>query len=585
MPLPIGFLSELHDRNDIVEVVGSYVSLKRKGRTHWGLCPFHNEKTPSFVVYPDTQSFYCFGCGAGGDVITFIKARENLDYIEAVRFLASRAGMSMPEDTDDGAFRLRKRVLEANKLAARFFFDKLNSDEGRAARAYLRRRELSDATIKRFGIGFAPEGWNELRDYMRAQGFRDDELISACLCGKSERSGGVYDFFRNRAMFPIIDIRGSVIAFSGRTLGDDTRKYVNTGDTPVFKKSRAMFAMNIAKNNDSRSLILCEGQMDVIALHQAGFTNAVAACGTALTDEQVRMMSRYADEVTLCYDGDAAGQKAAKRSIELFKQTNVLVRVVPIEGAKDPDEFIKKFGASAFSKLLEGSASSIEYELSRAKSRYDTASDTGRIEYLKEASGVLARASTPTERDLYAGRVADDVGVSKESLLLQVEQYRRRAASKEQKRQDANLARSVGERFGPSVGREQLGTASAQRRLIALLFSNPDLCAGIADQISPDDFVSKDEGRIYEILTRQIANDEFAGFYSVSAELESNQTAVLSGIIAQTNGLNFTTEDADFLVERILRSKNAMDADAVKTTDAAELMKRLNKKIKTTDEV
>ena len=582
MPLPQTFLNELHDRTDIVELINSYVQLKKRGRTWWALCPFHNEKTPSFVVYPDTSSYYCFGCGSGGDAITFIKQRENLEYIEAIKLLANRAGMSMPDDVDDGAFARRKRLLDANREAARFFFKQLNSDEGRKARGYLRKRGLDDATIKKFGIGYAGEGWHELRDALRKQGFRDDELIQAGLCSRSSKNDGVYDFFRDRAMFPIIDVRGSVVAFSGRTLGDDTRKYVNTPDTPVYKKSRTIYALNVAKNSDSRAMIMCEGQMDVIALHSAGFENAVAACGTALTDEQARMISQYADEVVLCYDSDEAGQKAARRAIDIFNKTTMNVRVLEYEGAKDPDEFIAKYGREKFAELLEGAGNATEYELMRAKKRHDTDTDAGRVEYLKEAAGILARAATPTERDLYAGRVADALGVSKGAILEQTERERRRTYAAKKKRADSDFARSAGGRWDSrSFERSKLGEVSAQRRLISLLFTSPDLAKRVCESISAEDFLSSDEGAIFSALTGLIEREEFLGFQSVSPLLSEAQTALLAGLVAETTGINFTAADADFLVDRIVRSRQAPAADEIKDMDAGELQRLIeNKKSK-----
>lgn len=580
MPLPQSFIEELHDRNDIVEVIGQSVALKRRGRLYTGLCPFHNEKTPSFTVYADTRSYYCFGCGAGGDVISFVMAHENLDYIEAVRWLANRAGMQLPDDTDDSGYTQRKRNFEMNKLAARFFFDTLNADEGRNARAYLRQRKLSDSTIKRFGIGYAPSGWNGLRDHLRAKGYKDDEMVDAGLCSRNDRSNSVYDFFRERVMFPIFDLRGNVIAFSGRTIVNDNRKYINTRDTAVFKKSRAIFAMQIAKNTDTRRIILCEGQMDVIALHAAGFDNAVAACGTALTDEQVRMISQYADEVVLAYDGDGAGQKAARRAIDLFKNTNLNVKVLAIEGAKDPDEYIKAFGADKFRELLDGSANSTEYELRRAKRSFDTDTDNGRVQYLREAAQVLARAQSATERDLYAGRVAADMGVSKEALVSQIEGVRRSAMNKQVREQERRLVQGVGEKYNLR-GKEQSGklaVASAQRRLIALLYANPDLSGAIRRQVQPEDFVSEDEGAIFAALCEQMDRDEFSGVASMSALLPPNRLAILSGIVAESAGVNFSPEDADFLIDKIVKSREAPTDEAVKAMDASALQKLIEKK-------
>ena len=584
MPLPQSFIEELHDRNDIVEVISQSVALRRRGRLYTGLCPFHNEKTPSFTVYPDTRSYFCFGCGAGGDVISFVMARENLDYIEAVRWLANRAGLQLPEETDDSGYTRRRRCFEMNKLAARFFFDTLNAEAGKPARLYLRKeRRLDDATIRRFGIGYASDAWNALRDHLRAKGYKDDEMVEAGLCSRSEKTGSVYDFFRERVMFPIFDLRGNVLAFSGRTIVGDSRKYVNTKDTPVFKKSRAIFAMNIAKNTDTRRIILCEGQMDVIAIHAAGFDNAVAACGTALTDEQVHIIAQYADEVVLAYDGDGAGQKAAKRAIELFKNTNLAVKVLAIEGAKDPDEYIKAFGPDKFRELVEGSSNSTEYQLTKAKRSFDTDTDNGRVQYLSAAADILSRAPSPTERDLYAGRVAADMGVSKDALVRQIEGLRRRLGAKKEKEREEALVRAVPEQYHLRGGdAAQLAPASAQRKLIALVFANPDLAASVTRQVSREDFVSADEGAVFAALAGQIARDEFTGIPSMSAVLPAPQMSLLSGILAENVGVNFSPGDADFLIGRIVRSRETPNAAAVKEMDAGELQKLIEKNKKNT---
>ena len=419
--IPRDYITELVQRSDIVDVVQSYVQLRHRGRTHTGLCPFHNEKTPSFVVYPETQSFYCFGCGAGGDVITFIKKINNVDYIEAVKFLAGRAGMALPEE-DDQTGRLRSRIISINKDAARFYFSRLNSDAGRVGRAYWRGRGLSDATIKRFGLGYAPDSFRETRDHLKSLGYTEDELLAAGLIKRSEK-GGTFDFFRHRVMIPIFDLRGNVIAFSGRKLDPEQPggKYVNSPETLVYKKSRTLFALNFAKKSQTRRYILCEGNLDAISMHQAGFTTAVAGCGTALTAEQVKILSEYADEVVLCYDSDEAGQKATRRAISLLSASPLKISVLNIPDAKDPDEFIKKFGAERFEMLLNGSNNAIEYELLQAKGKYDIATPDGRLNYIKDAIGVLAGRITPTERDVYAGRLAEETDVAKPAILNQLD--------------------------------------------------------------------------------------------------------------------------------------------------------------------
>ena len=437
--IPREYIDEVVRRSDITEVVSSYVQLRHRGRTHTGLCPFHSEKTPSFVVYPETQSFYCFGCGAGGDVITFVRKINNLDYVEAVKMLAGRAGMPMPEE-DDKAGRLRSRVLAINKEAARFFYEQLNAenDDARAARAYWRGRGLSDSTIRRFGLGFSPNDFGALRRHLRTRGYTEEEMLASGLQKRSEK-GNVYDVFRGRVMTPIFDLRGNVIAFGGRVLGDEKPKYINSPETLVYKKSKAMFALNIAKKSASRRYILCEGYMDVISLHQAGFDTAVAACGTALTQDQVRLLGEYADEVVLCYDSDEAGQKATARSLGLFAESPVKVSVLNIPGAKDPDEFIKKYGRERFEALLNGTSNAIEYKLAKVREKYDLARPADRVEYIKDAIRLLAGRLTPTEREVYAGRLAEETDVAKANVMAQLEAAVRANQRRAQRQREKEL--------------------------------------------------------------------------------------------------------------------------------------------------
>ena len=445
--IPQSYIEELVQRNDMVDVAQSYVQLRRRGRTYTGLCPFHSEKTPSFVVYPETQSFYCFGCGAGGDVITFIKKINNVDYVEAVKTLAARAGMAMPEE-DDKAGRLRSRIVSINKDAARFFVQCLQSEEGRAARRYWREtRGLSPAVITRFGLGYAPNSFHAVRNHLRGLGYTQEEMLASGLVKRSEK-GSLYDVFRNRVMVPIFDLRGNVIAFGGRNMGPEKPKYINSPETVVYKKSRTLFALNVAKKSDVRRYILCEGYMDVISLHAAGFTTAVAGCGTALTPEQVKLLSEYADEVVLCYDSDEAGQKATARAIELFSASPVKTSVLNIPGAKDPDEFIQKYGPERFAQLVDGSAGALEYELEKRRAKYDLARPDGRVGYLKEAIDVLASSAvTATERDVYAGRLSEQTDVDKAAILTQLaaavkaQGYRQRARKQKELLAEGNTGR------------------------------------------------------------------------------------------------------------------------------------------------
>ncbi len=355
MALSEAFLQELKFKTDIEDIISTYVTLRKNGSTSKGLCPFHNEKTPSFTVYSDTQSFYCFGCGAGGDAVTFLKKIENLDYIDAVKLLAQRAGLQMPDDNsyDDSLSKKRRRVLEINRETAKFYYSYLISPQGKIGLDYFLNRGLSMNTIKRFGLGFAPNEWDSLLKHLKSKGYRPSEMVEAGVV-KIGRNNNYYDTFKNRVMTPIIDVRGNVIAFGGRVLDDSKPKYINTSDTLVYKKTNELFALNLAKDSGKDNLILCEGYMDVIAMHQAGFTNAVAGCGTALTNEQVRLISRYAREVILAYDADEAGQKALNKAVSLFKQTDVKVKIPALAGGKDPDEIIKKYGRDKFKGMLDG---------------------------------------------------------------------------------------------------------------------------------------------------------------------------------------------------------------------------------------
>lgn len=584
MPITQDFLDELHDRLPVEELIGSYVELKKRGRLFVGLCPFHNEKTPSFTVYPDSKSYYCFGCGAGGDIITFVRKYENLEYIEALKFLADKAGMPMPDDTDNSEANKRKRILEANKLAARFFFNCLNSDEGRDARAYLRRRGLTDATITRFGLGYAPAGWSQLRDFLRSKGYTYEEMIEAGLCNEG-RNGSCYDFFRERVMFPVIDVRGQVIAFSGRTMGSDSRKYLNTRDTPVFNKKKTLFSLNFAKNADTGRVILVEGQMDVISLYQAGFTDAVATLGTAITEEHARILTRYVSEVLISYDADEAGQKATKRAIDTLRSVEMPVKVIQIEGGKDPDELIKQYGAPAFQALIDKASGSMQYELSKAKRRYDLESAEGKVDYLKDAVRILGGITNATEREVWAGRVSEETGVEKSTILDSVKRAQRSARYAQQKKDEQKFARSVEERYNiRSYERQNLGSAAAERRLIALLCTHPDLEKKVRNRLNGSDFVSGESGAIFDALCKLIENGNFTGFSSAASALSPEQMAVFSGILAENNEVKFSVSDCDYYIDKILERGSKPSENDIRGMDAAQIQKLIEKKTGNTGE-
>ena len=533
MALPESFLQELIAKNDIESVVSGYVSLKRRGRNLIGLCPFHGEKTASFNLYPETSSFYCFGCQAGGDVITFIKRIENLDYMDAVRFLADRSGMKLPEYTkeNDASSRLRMRILEANREAARLYHQALYSPEGKVALDYFHRRGYTDATIKHFGLGFAPPGWDFLLKGLSAKGFHREELIAAFLAAKG-RNGGAYDVFRNRVIIPIIDIRGNVVGFGGRVLDDTKPKYINTENTLAYVKSRNLFALNFAKNA-GRELNLCEGYMDVIAMHQAGFTNTVAALGTAFPDEQIQLIARYADRINLIFDADGAGQKATRKAIDNLRKTGLDVRVVTIPDGKDPDEYIKNNGAEAFKLLLERSANAVEYRLLEIGRANDVHTPNGKVGYMKEAVGVLARLDSPVERDVYAGRLSTLLGVSKDAILQEIHNHRRRQQKAAERQQLTTILRQETKelrKVNPQADKFPRA-AAAEESLIGTLILHPDYITKEKKELPPDCFLTDFNRELYSRLLSRHEQGLLVELAFLSADYDELGMAYISRMV------------------------------------------------------
>lgn len=499
MAFPDRFLQELVDRNDIVDVVSDYVRLtKRSGSNQFGLCPFHSEKTPSFSVSQDKQIFHCFGCGKGGSVITFIMEVENLSFPDAVAFLARRAGMQVPEESRDADHGRRERLLELNRNAARFFYEQLVAPSGKPAQNYVDRRGISATMVRRFGLGFAPDSWDALTSAMLAKGFTIQELVDAGLAKRRQKGSGVYDAFRNRLMFPVIDVRGSVIGFSGRILGDGEPKYLNSPETPVFSKSRNLFALNLAKKSKSGYIILSEGNIDVISLHQAGFDSAVASLGTALTPEQARLISRYVSNVVIAYDNDNAGIKAAQRAIQILEKLDLNVRVLKMDGAKDPDEFIKARGADAFRTLLEGSENHVEYQLQSIAKQHDLHSDDGRLAFLKEAVELLARLQTGVEREIYSLRVAEMAGVSKDAVEADVTRVRKLRLRQSRKKEERAALRPVSnvQPTGKHLHYDNVRSATAEEGIVRLLYLDPGLFSN-RELPAPEDFSSELLRRLY----------------------------------------------------------------------------------------
>lgn len=491
------YLRSVEDNNDIISVAGSYVQLKRTGNTYSCCCPFHSEKTPSCHFYPSTNSFYCFGCHIGGSVITFIKEIEKLDFMEAVKFLAERAGMSLPDDTSDNSAEKRRRLFEMNKAAGKYFHDRLMSPEGKIGLDYLTNRGLSMHTIRRFGLGFAADDWQKLHFYMRGLGYSDFELAEASLI--SANNNKFYDKFRNRVMFPIFDTRGNVVGFGGRTLGDDKAKYLNSGETPVFHKGDMLYALNIAKNSKADYFILCEGYMDVIAMHQAGFDSAVASLGTALTPQHANLLSRLGKkEVVLSYDSDAAGQNASSRAINLFANVGLHARVLKIDGAKDPDEFIKKYGGERFKDIIDKSGGAIDFQMDKLLAGLDIYTDDGKAQYLKRAVLFLAEMRDPIDRAVYISKAAKLTGIPQESIASEVDRQLKINSRKAKNEEQKALSRPIRDSVNPDsvkLPKEE----KAERGIICFLFHNPEKFSKLQSMLKAE-FVTALNKRIYEFL-------------------------------------------------------------------------------------
>lgn len=576
------FIQELQERVDIEEVISSHITLRRRGKTLVGLCPFHNEKTPSFTVYPDTNSFYCFGCGAGGDVISFIRRIDNLDYVEAVKTVAQMAGMSMPEDGyDDTLAKRRMRLLAANREAARFFNACLMDEKNRPALDYFLRRALTTATIRHFGLGYAPDSWHALTEHLRSKGFTYEEMVLANLVRRSDKNGkaNYYDNFRNRVMFPIIDLRGNVIAFGGRVMDDSKPKYINTSDTPVYKKSNGVFALNFAKNANENKLLLVEGYMDVIALHQAGFTNAIACLGTAFTSEQANLLSRYAEEIIICYDNDGAGREATQRALNVLGKTGLKLRVVTMSGGKDADEIIRTHGKERFAELLGMAANKTEYRLLQERNKYNLNTDDGKLRFLTAAAQILAECSA-IECDIYATRLSNELGVSAESINAQIRsvktRQRRSDESKRLKESEALIERSFADKNNPQRA-ANIRAAKAEETLIASLMRNPDFYPKLKDKFSADDFVTDFNKRIMRCLADKLDKGFIPELSLFAREFTPEEMGSVTRIYMSSAELNNTLRECEDCISVLQNAAESNPTD-VSSLSAEEYLKLFNKK-------
>lgn len=510
MAIPQSIIEEIKYKSDIESVVSSYITLKRRGKNLIGLCPFHGEKTPSFTIYPENGSFYCFGCKAGGDVFTFIKLIENLDYIDAVKLLAERCGVAVVEnERDDSLHNLKNTILEINRETARFYYANLFKPEGKWALDYYLSRGLTPDTIKSFGLGVALSDWDTLVKHLKSKGFKFEDMVQADVVLKSKK-GTYFDRFRDRTMFPVINVRGNVIAFSGRRRTEDKTiaKYVNTGDTLVYNKSQNLFALNFAKSHCSEQIILVEGNFDTVSLHQHGFKNVVAPLGTAFTKEQAQILSRYTKEVVLCFDSDTAGEAAVEKAFKILANTGLSVKVLKLPVGKDPDEFLKTNKPSDFEKLIAAAVPETEYKLINAANSIEPESAEAKIKFLNNAISILASNSDPIAVDLYLSRLAKDYGVSKETLVTKLAQMKKSKVVSERKREAKNI---VEKRFDRNdVNTERFGNekaAAAEELIISILLRHPDQFDNAAAQISAEDFVTSLNKRIFTAVCEDIKNN------------------------------------------------------------------------------
>ena len=539
MAFPPSFLDELIARNPIEDVVGQYVSLKRSGANLFGLCPFHGEKTASFSVSPDKGIYYCFGCHKGGGAVNFMMEVEGLSYPDAVRALAKRAGMEVPEDEQyQSRYRQQERLWALHKEAARFFHSQLYAPVGKAALDYAFGRGMSKGVLTTFGVGYAPDSWDSLVKAMKAKGYTEEELKESGLVTVSQKNGRIFDRFRDRLMFPIIDVRGNVIGFGGRIIKNDkdAAKYLNSPETLIFNKRKNLFGLNLAKKSKQGYLILVEGNIDVVALHQYGFDNAVASLGTSLTEEQAALMTRYAEQVVLIYDGDKAGQNATQRAIPILEKAGLQVKVLQIKDAKDPDEFLRKFGADRFKLLLEESSNRVEYQLSAIRRKYDLREDDQRIKFIAEVAEFLSTLSSAVQREVYGHRAADDARISYDAMKLEVNKAFKRRMARERKKQE-KLDLAPAQALQPkarSIRYDNMKSAMAEESVLAMVLKDPAML-DTAKNLKAEEFSSPLLGNVYAQL-RSRHDQGLDVSLSVLEDLSSEEMSHITGICQRQSG-------------------------------------------------
>lgn len=574
MPQNDEFIEALHRANPIETVMGSYVQIKKKGRNYLCSCPFHSEKTPSCTVFPDTQTFYCFGCGAGGDVITFIMKIENLDFMEALRLLAQRSGIEMPVYSGNNNTQRRTRIYEINRISANFFYENLVKGKDKAGLAYFAERKISPQTIKKYGLGYAPDSWDTLVKFLSSKGYSDDEISDAWLGGRSQKTGNMFDMFRKRVIFPIVDLRKNVIGFGGRVLDDSKPKYLNTAKTPVFDKGSNLFSLNFAKSSETKKIILCEGYMDVIALNQAGFENAVATLGTAITPEQARIISHYAEEVIIAYDSDGAGQKASQKAINHFSDVGVKTTVLRMEGAKDPDEFIKKFGRDRFRMLLDKSYDANSFMLDKCEQGLDLETETGRVEFLKRTSSVLAGINNKIEREIYISRTSKKGGIQVDVLKAHIDAV----LAKRKKEDDDSIwqeQKSNVIRKSDSINPESVKftkEARAEEDIIRFLLRNPEEFQNIRNEIPPENFVTSFNKKVYSAVLECIGNNEKFSLSMLAENFTPEEMGRISGIDAKNRDIDINRQVVSECAG-VLKNSTATGNDDISINELANIFK------------
>ena len=598
MAFPPEFTERIKAANPIADVIGEYVTLKRTGRDYVGLCPFHNEKTPSFHVHPDKEYFYCFGCQAGGDVITFIMRYQNLDYMETMRLLADRGNIEMPTEsnnftyeTGQGSKRHRvtladkKRVFEMNREAAKFYYRQLFTEDGKRCLHYLIDvRGLTAETIKHYGMGFAPGGWHALKDYMLSKGYTEKELEYAHLISKSEKNPNhTFDFFVNRAVFPFIDLRGNILGFGGRALGEDKRKYINPIDSAFYDKNKFLFSLNFAKNSAVKTgkFILCEGNLDVISLAQAGFDNAIASCGTALTEGQVKLLNSYANEIVICYDADEAGRKATLKAIDLIRSCGFKASVVTVKGAKDPDEFIRKYGAAAFGNLLEKAETALDYRLRIERERVDMSTQKGRFDFKDAVIPILAGIEKKTEYEYYAKEAAAAVEVSFTAIDEEVNALKtgRRRSEKRREEQSVRNFTNYRDSITPEASLH-VGEFNAEEMLLTYLYLNPDKVGYIMQNLPPEAFVTAFNRRVYEFLLDRIKGGYDYSLSSMPEVFSMDEVSKITGMIARRQALSLTDEVASECIGKLNDRETNLDLAHMTDDEIRAFMEEEKKKNK-----